>query len=625
MLAVLLIGVGWLGSLYSQEAPLAPQVETARKKAVEQHVQQKKLATEMALSRKEIRELKQALVPIMAMQKEFQTELAEINKKLVEEQKQSAAAKKDLDAKLKIQAEAQKQLDAAKLASEQAKKEFTAKEGLVKATQTSIAAVQQKIEGAKTELTKQMAAIKSKEAAISKTSTALQQIAKLEAEQWKHVREIATQDKSWVSFSEEIAPVLQKRCLACHNESKPRGQLKFDSYSVLHQGGESGSLFDFESPEFSTLIAMIEDGSMPKDDDPLSPEQITSFKRWVKLGAQFDASFAPETPLIEVMPRPIYPSPPQNYPAPIPVEAVAIHADGKRVVSSGYHELLVWSLETGELLRRIPGFPERIYSLSFHGDSSLLAVGSGTPGEIGEVKVIDLDTSKVVANLHIAASIVTDLTFSADLKQLAAAGVDGQVHIFETENWQKVRSIHAHSDWITDLDFSPDGSKLVSSSRDKTAKVFELSTGENQITFNGHGNVVSAVRFLASGKEIASCGDDRKLRVWSVSDAKEVRNVSGFAGPVTAIKLLKDGKLASTSTDKKLRFHTANDSKVEKTWTGPTGPLLSLDSAAAQHVTGSVNGELHLWSTTDDKPIRTWLAKPEEVLSSASEEKTPEK
>ncbi|QDT32616.1 c-type cytochrome domain-containing protein [Thalassoglobus polymorphus] len=619
LLPVMLFEAGTSPDAFSQDVVLHEKTEAARRSAIQQHMQRKTYAAEIATSRLEIQQLKLSLVPIEAMQKELQTQLVELNKKLIEEQKQAEAANKELDAKVKLQADVKEKVEAAKLASEAAKKEFENREAAVKKTQDSIAEAKKKVEELAAASMKQLAAITRLDEEIRKVSAKLQESEKLEALQWQQVRESAIQNKNWVSFSDEIAPILQKRCLACHNESKPRGQLKFDSYAQMLHGGESGELFDFESPGFSTLVTMIEDGSMPKEDDPLSPEQISVITRWVTLGAQYDSQLDPGTPLIEVMARPTYPLPPETYPFPVPVEAVAIHADGKRIVSSGYHEILVWSVESGELLQRIPGFPERIYSLKFQGDSNILAVGAGTPGEVGEVIIVDLASSKKVKQLHVSPSIITCLIFSADQNQLAVGGADGQVHIFETQAWAKTQTFHAHSDWVTDVCFSPDGSKLVSASRDKTAKVFELSTGENLIAFNGHGNVVNAVRFLSSGNEVVSGGDDRRIRVWSITDAKEVRNVTGFAGSISAIELLSDGKLATTSTDKKLRLHTAADNKVEKTRVGPVAELLSLGVSETFAVTGALNGELHLWLVSEEKPVRSWFAKPETVPNSNSQ------
>ncbi len=598
---------------YSEEVELHANTEAARRVAIEQHAQRKSYAAKIATSRSEIQQVKLSLVPIEAMQKELRSQLAELKKEIVEAQKQSEAAKKELDAKVKLQEEAKEEVEAAKLAAEVAKKEFETREAAVKKIQNSIAEANKKVDELAAASMKQMVALMSLEEEVKKASAKLQEFKKLEASLWQQVRKLAIQHKNWVSFSDEIAPILQKRCLACHNESKPRGQLKFDSYAQMLHGGESGELFDFESPGLSTLVTMIEDGSMPKEDDPLSPEQISLITRWVALGAQYDSQLDPGTSLIEVMSRPTYPLPPEAYPYPVPVEAVAIHADGKRVVSSGYHEILVWSMESGEILDRISGFPERIYSLKFQGDSNILAVGAGTPGEVGEVIIVDLASSKKVNHLHVSPSIITCLIFSSDQKQLAVGGADGQIHIFDAQTWAKTQTFHAHSDWVTDVCFSPDGSKLVSASRDKTAKVFNLSTGENIIAFNGHGNVVNAVRFMASGNEVVSGGDDRRIRVWSIADAKEIRNVAGFAGIVSAMELLSDGNLATTSTDKKLRLHAAADSKVEKTRVGPVGELLSLGVSDTFVVTGSLNGELHLWLVTEEKPVRTWFAKPEAV------------
>src|SRR6266516_7395420 len=82
-----------------------------------------------------------------------------------------------------------------------------------------------------------------------------------------------------VSFSKEIAPILVKKCVACHGPEKSKGHFRLDSFDRLMRAGESKSAPVLPSqPEQSELVRRLtakdEDDRMPQKDDPLPAEQI---------------------------------------------------------------------------------------------------------------------------------------------------------------------------------------------------------------------------------------------------------------------------------------------------------------------------------------------------------------
>ena len=96
-------------------------------------------------------------------------------------------------------------------------------------------------------------------------------------------------------FREKIAPLLQRRCLGCHNDAEHKGGLSFTSAKAAFEGGDSGSVIEPGKPDDSELLAQItpENGkaAMPKDADPLKPEDIELFRQWIAAGAQWPEGF----------------------------------------------------------------------------------------------------------------------------------------------------------------------------------------------------------------------------------------------------------------------------------------------------------------------------------------------
>src|SRR5262245_54578311 len=66
-------------------------------------------------------------------------------------------------------------------------------------------------------------------------------------------------------FKSEVQPVLEKNCVACHNEKQKMAGLDLSSFSGMMAGGASGPAIAPNKPERSLLWRMIENNQMPMD------------------------------------------------------------------------------------------------------------------------------------------------------------------------------------------------------------------------------------------------------------------------------------------------------------------------------------------------------------------------
>ena len=79
----------------------------------------------------------------------------------------------------------------------------------------------------------------------------------------------------------------------------------------------------------------------------------------------------------------------------MPVTGLSFSPDGNQLLSSGYHELLVWDLKERTLARRIGNMGQRVTSIQFASGPGLLVVGCGQPGRGGEVRLVDFASGEV--------------------------------------------------------------------------------------------------------------------------------------------------------------------------------------------------------------------------------------
>ena len=92
-------------------------------------------------------------------------------------------------------------------------------------------------------------------------------------------------------FDREIAPILVKRCLECHNDREIAGGLALTSWAKAVAGGDSGEVIDSEQPQQSLLLERITSGDMPpeKQGKPqsLPAEEIELLTQWITSGASW--------------------------------------------------------------------------------------------------------------------------------------------------------------------------------------------------------------------------------------------------------------------------------------------------------------------------------------------------
>ena len=91
------------------------------------------------------------------------------------------------------------------------------------------------------------------------------------------------------SFREEVAPILERRCLHCHGAETPKGGLSLATRATLLAGGDSGPAVVPGKPDESPLLEMVSGitPEMPQKDRPLSREQVEGLRRWVEQGAHW--------------------------------------------------------------------------------------------------------------------------------------------------------------------------------------------------------------------------------------------------------------------------------------------------------------------------------------------------
>jgi F-box and WD-40 domain protein CDC4 len=150
------------------------------------------------------------------------------------------------------------------------------------------------------------------------------------------------------------------------------------------------------------------------------------------------------------------------------VRAIAAHGD--TLVSGSYDtSVRVWKISTGEVLQRLSGHSQKVYSVVL--DPARNRCISGSMDNM--VKVWSLETGACIFTLEGHTSLVGLLDLSHE--RLVSAAADSTLRIWDPENGQCKSRLCAHTGAITC--FQHDGQKVISGS-DRTLKMWNVKTGE---------------------------------------------------------------------------------------------------------------------------------------------------
>ncbi len=96
-----------------------------------------------------------------------------------------------------------------------------------------------------------------------------------------------------VVFTDLVKPILEKKCMGCHNSKKAKGELVMETPELLGKGGKNGKLWDTTSADLGLMMQRIH---LPLDDkkhmSPIGKPQLTDEEKtilfhWIKGGSSF--------------------------------------------------------------------------------------------------------------------------------------------------------------------------------------------------------------------------------------------------------------------------------------------------------------------------------------------------
>ena len=361
------------------------------------------------------------------------------------------------------------------------------------------------------------------------------------------------------AFNTEIAPILQKNCLACHSSAAKMGGFVMESYEVLMKGGKDGPAIVPGKSEQSRLIQMLEgkvQPRMPFGANPLSASDIAMLKAWIDAGAKGPTAGEANRALAPVTIPDLKP----KVPAVSPVVSLKFSPDGAILAIGGYKQVRMIDPSTGKLIRTLDGHADYVRSIVFSSDGKRLFAGGGPPQQWGEIKVWDVATGELLETMRSHKDCIYSLAFSPDGKLVASGSYDKSLIIWDAQTGQELKTLLDHIDAVFAVAFSPDGKLLTSASQDRTVKIWNVASGERLYTLSDALDGITSIAFSPSGEYLAAAGYDNSIHVWRISEREGslVQSLIADEDSILQIVWSPEGKtLITSSSDGSIRFRDA--------------------------------------------------------------------
>ena len=389
-----------------------------------------------------------------------------------------------------------------------------------------------------------------------------------------------------VLYSKDIAPLIQKNCIACHNQNDDEGGVNLESPELMLKSAVEDVLVPGK-PQASRLFVLAshqDDPIMPPDDNdvsalPFKPVELALLRRWIESGAPVD--------VVSGTPKPI-----KLEPLPPSIRTVfgsELTPDGRlAVVSFGNQVQTFGTYSTGPIetldringRQRVPAHDDFVQDL-YLDSSGRRIVSAG----FRNIKFWSAQPVKIAPKPRFVADEVIAVAMNQSGTHWALLTKLGELYVGQSgqNRWQ----------WMRGFDLSV-------SSDDKSDQAIELSVS-------------------ASGDQVA-IALDRSLHLASVR-RKDVMKVQ-IDSPLTAVAYLEEQSLVcGDQQGKVILVHLSGDQlelKPHAVFKTAVLQVLGSSQSIEASVAVDVDGNIAIWDQAASKFARVgrFPAKPQSVVRS---------
>ena len=453
-----------------------------------------------------------------------------------------------------------------------------------------------------------------------------------------------------VEFEKDIQPILDEKCVACHNVAIAESKLVLEDVPAILKGGKRGPAVVAKDPDKSLIYraaARAIDPVMPPLPNKVSaaaltPQELGLLRKWIEEGAVQGMGTG-----TTVVP---WQSVPTNLSS---IYSVGLSTWGRWAACGRANQIDLYDVATGEYVTRLqdpallaikqgdkPFYPlgaahrDFVHALAFNPQENILA-SSG----YREVKLWQRP-SNVQRGAYVEEAAATALAVSPDGKWLAIGRADNSIKLQNLADANNKKVLAGHAGPVAGLQFSADSTKLFSGAKDKSIRLWNVADGLQAGILETPQEVTALALNLDGTKIFSGQAGDFVIRAWAVpfeapkpaegdkaaEPVKPVVEMKGHTGAVSALALLLPAgtQLVSASADATWRvWEIANGTAVRNqnhgapitglsvkadglfvvTAGGPNARLWKIDGNPVAEMKGNIGAQRNVLKITDDDAV----------------------
>lgn len=218
------------------------------------------------------------------------------------------------------------------------------------------------------------------------------------------------------------------------------------------------------------------------------------------------------------------------------VRSLAFTADGRLLISGGNEDntIRLWDTANGEALRTLEMPTNAVNDLAISPDGLVLAaIGHSThnsgntywSGNDDIVMLWDVDSGQLLRSIEPDIWNVSSIAFSPDGLTLAVGGYDG-IGLWDTVSWERLHTLDTHTNNLT---FSPDGRLLASGGASgepyENVILWDTESGSSLRMLEGYDDAVMSLAFSPDGRLVVAAGW-KGMVLWEVASGKILNTFS---------------------------------------------------------------------------------------------------
>jgi WD40 repeat protein len=233
---------------------------------------------------------------------------------------------------------------------------------------------------------------------------------------------------------------------------------------------------------------------------------------------------------------------------------VIIHPNSREIITASFERgVKIWHRhrQTGLWMDRSQGILDRpVTALALSRDGLKLAIAT----QAASIQFYpDLRNAPLKYRSLPTSSLINDLSFSAEGREIVAANNDGTLKIWTIEG-KLSRTITGGHGKVSTVAVSPDGKTIAAGTSDGTISLWN-DRGQLPLYLQRQPRSILGLNFSPNGKILAATSEDRQIKLWNATTGKLVDTLQGHQDSVNEVSFSPDGRtLGSASTDRTVRL-----------------------------------------------------------------------